>query len=157
MDVERYKSTFPSPLGDLYFSITKWCNTWDGVTSGFRPLSGVSISQFAWEFIVHSGTYEISVPSRGSLFLNKHPRRRNLIWDSGFRPLSGVSISQYRVNFSGAKLDHTFPSPLGGLYFSMRLSTQPRRTSTTPSSFRPLSGVSISQSLLLSLPIESTR
>ena len=157
--------TFPSPIGELHFSIFYGCC--------------IRLALF------------VSVPYRGATFLNKTPRtmkggestcfrplsgsyisqsikqRTNERRNQGFRPLSGSYISQLMAaGFKDTK-GKPFPSPIGELHFSMIkclmhsiipvLVSVPYRGATflngsTPqglflrrSRFRPLSGSYISQ------------
>ena len=111
----RGKPWFSSPLGDIYFSITKvkkYLNIWDKFSS---PLGDIYFSmtenqlwsgciyQFSsplgdiYFSIINSHGIEVSshvlVPSRGYLFLNVKMVKHILIKGSS-RPLSGISISQ---------------------------------------------------------------
>ena len=81
----------------------------------FRPLSGSYISQ--------SGMKKIYIA------------------EQSFRPLSGSYISQFK-RLSEAIEAVPFPSPIGELYFSIRISVS---VHSFPSGFRPLSGSYISQ------------
>ena len=129
---------FPSPIGELHFSIS---------SSPCRCAS----------FLL------VSVPYRGATFLNEnkaHEQRNTGSFPSPigelhfsiiilyscisipcFRPLSGSYISQSeKGNRDGNS--HLFPSPIGELHFSIKN----RKTSSKYSDgFRPLSGSYISQ------------
>ena len=81
---------FPSPIGELHFSINRFANKCH--KKNFRPLSGSYISQSVSVLTGKDGMI-ISVPYRGATFLNHNtfsiiPKRSN------FRPLSGSYISQ---------------------------------------------------------------
>ena len=80
---------FPSPVGELHFSIKKQRQQDD--RNGFRPLSGNCISQFVYR---RKDGKMVSVPCRGTAFLN--------------------TISLYLSH--GNK---SFPSPVGELHFSI--------------------------------------
>ena len=85
---------FPSPTGDLYFSILMRKSAKMRLKNlSFRPLPGTYISQF----------YE------------------GYGWDiecNCFRPLPGTYISQSKMPVSSSA-DDLFPSPTGDLYFSI--------------------------------------
>ena len=87
------KEKFPSPVGELYFSIIKYSASSAIVPeSCFRPLSGNYISQsegYTDEKLVDM----VSVPCRGTIFLN-NIKRCDSADEKGFRPLSGNYISQ---------------------------------------------------------------
>ena len=107
---------FPSPIGELHFSIF-FCFSFPlPVSYCFRPLSGSYISQSErlfpdlWSMIV-------SVPYRGATFLN---------FSTSF-----LSATQQR-----------FPSPIGELHFSI---SQRIFFQLHSRGFRPLSGSYISQ------------
>ena len=132
---------FPSPSGTLYFSILKSRALVRQSVKGFRPLRGLSISQYDW--LENKEVFsKVSVPFGDSLFLNeydcnhKHHMRcsfrplRGLSisqWKSQkhnsvgrrFRPLRGLSISQSPVTGIKGVTAPTFPSPSGTLYFSI--------------------------------------
>ena len=59
---------FPSPVGDLYFSIVRY-KLWQYLVC-FRPLSGTYISQYSTRKEKRYD-YIVSVPCRGLIFLNK--------------------------------------------------------------------------------------
>ena len=109
------KEKFPSPVGELYFSIIKYSASSAIVPeSCFRPLSGNYISQNVFHLV--KTNHNVSVPCRGTIFLN-----------GGF--------DHEKEDFD------KFPSPVGELYFSSGcwVSCVPTR------GFRPLSGNYISQ------------
>ena len=60
---------FPSPVGELHFSIKKQRQQDD--RNGFRPLSGNCISQLWATFTYTDENMPVSVPCRGTAFLNK--------------------------------------------------------------------------------------
>ena len=129
------KETFPSPTGDLYFSIFIGVVTIVGTS--FRPLPGTYISQYFY-LAANRGVFSVSVPYRGLIFLNKLfivsrllimvsvPYRGliflNRIWcvipesAKGFRPLPGTYISQYCNVLSTPSL--VCFRPLPGTYIS---------------------------------------
>ena len=136
---DNQKYQFPSPIGELHFSMASQCSHWQDRT-GFRHLSGSYISQYK----------EVYFPCHAN------PRFRPLSgsyisqWIGGdymnlkgcFRPLSGSYISQYRLIMR--RLDVLrFPSPIGELHFSIFFCFSfPLPVSYC---FRPLSGSYISQ------------
>ena len=85
--------SFPSPVGELHFSISSSFVVVE-VDSCFRPLSGNYISQF-YESCPYVRNNKVSVPCRGTTFLNK----RN------------------RISFVYQEI--SFPSPVGELHFSI--------------------------------------
>ena len=106
------KETFPSPTGDLYFSIFIGVVTIVGTS--FRPLPGTYISQYFY-LAANRGVFSVSVPYRGLICLNR-------IWcvipesAKGFRPLPGTYISQYCNVLSTPSL--VCFRPLPGTYIS---------------------------------------
>ena len=131
------KETFPSPTGDLYFSIFIGVVTIVGTS--FRPLPGTYISQYFY-LAANRGVFSVSVPYRGLIFLNKlfivsrllimvSVPYRGLIFlniATFFQPHSSVSVP-YRgliflneVEFVARSCTREpFPSPTGDLYFSI--------------------------------------
>ena len=63
-----------------------------------------------------------------------------------FRPLSGSYISQYWIFVKLKEWNILFPSPIGGLHFSIVI-TKKLGVGTLGKGFRPLSGSYISQSM----------
>ena len=61
----------------------------------FRPLSGNYISQLSCTLIVAFPASVVSVPCRGTTFLNNELQNYEEMKDKRFRPLSGNYISQY--------------------------------------------------------------
>ena len=109
------KSMFPSPIGELHFSIEK-CLVFQRLRS---------------EFPSPIGELHFSMNIRLSLSRVQHC----------FRPLSGSYISQFFfIFFSLHRL--TFPSPIGELHFSISVNTIQKSMNLR---FRPLSGSYISQ------------
>ena len=83
---------FPSPIGELHFSILL-SSTMDLPCTCFRPLSGSYISQL--NLLSQPATLlNVSVPYRGATFLNDNSTIQGL-------------------------MDTSFPSPIGELHFSM--------------------------------------
>ena len=107
---------FPSPIGELHFSIPSGTRP-RRTHQGFRPLSGSYISQFETlngavykpanvsvpyrgatflndvEYKEEDLQYSVSVPYRGATFLNSILLMYSF-GRAGFRPLSGSYISQ---------------------------------------------------------------
>ena len=61
----------------------------------------------------------ISVPCRGTTFLNGKDHKGKYIYLNNFRPLSGNYISQSGNTKTEAELRIRFPSPVGELHFSI--------------------------------------
>ena len=110
--------TFPSPVGELHFSMQLKRSLM--IILGFRPLSGNYISQSVFMDLDRIARGRVSVPCRGTTFLNmvqitlslmKHTEFPSPVGElhfsifhtlwigvwmhEGFRPLSGNYISQY--------------------------------------------------------------
>ena len=120
-------SGFPSPIGELHFSIIGTMLAKFKVRRGFRPLSGSYISQYIsrsrrqWDVTV-------SVPYRGATFLNTEfstHQHLGIMFPSPIGELH-FSISLQSCSFSGV----SFPSPIGELHFSIP-SPQPHVLSGT--------------------------
>ena len=84
---------FPSPVGELHFSIKRKYRD-VGRLGCFRPLSGNYISQWFRLLRVRSPLLTVSVPCRGTTFLNILNCLSRTFFNC-FRPLSGNYISQY--------------------------------------------------------------
>ena len=107
--------TFPSPVGELHFSMQLKRSLM--IILGFRPLSGNYISQSVFMDLDRIARGRVSVPCRGTTFLNM-------------------------VQITLSLMKHTeFPSPVGELHFSMERYTSMKENCC----FRPLSGNYISQ------------
>ena len=61
---------FPSPIGELHFSIKITAFFGKIIKGGFRPLSGSYISQSLFAYL-HDSALPVSVPYRGATFLNQ--------------------------------------------------------------------------------------
>ena len=109
---------FPSPIGELHFSIE-------------RSFDKSSIALF--QFPSPIGELHFSIAIRKSKKFVIH----------GFRPLSGSYISQFIKQFDICCCLLLFPSPIGELHFSMHDMMSMR--DYEKDSFRPLSGSYISQ------------
>ena len=131
---------FPSPIGELHFSIAR-------------------------TNLIDARSELVSVPYRGATFLNMTTKINSAL-NEGFRPLSGSYISQWccyvfcqisvlrfrplsgsyisqSKSASRRLLSSVFPSPIGELHFSM-LYLSPVIVRLL-NRFRPLSGSYISQ------------
>ena len=107
---------FPSPIGELHFSI--------------------------WIIILNLKTGLVSVPYRGTTFLNLRRLRSDTNWSKVSVPYRGATFLN-RPQYTVRKLRNLFPSPIGELHFSMhKVMSYPR---TDGNCFRPLSGSYISQ------------
>ena len=140
LKISRAEFSFPSPIGELHFSMVLLCILPDLRSSFPSPIGELHFS------------IEI----------------QNVIWQifPGFRPLSGSYISQSK-SASRRLLSSVFPSPIGELHFSIKKGTYlPSKDNLFPSPigelhfsmlylspvivrllnrFRPLSGSYISQ------------
>jgi len=107
---------FPSPIGELNFSIATRTGRKFGKMTCFRPLSGSYISQCKRKT---KGENHEQFPSPiGELHFSIDeliPIARDI---QCFRPLSGSYISQSSTHHS-AILHYRFPSPIGELHFSI--------------------------------------
>ena len=89
--------TFPSPVGELHFSMQLKRSLM--IILGFRPLSGNYISQSVFMDLDRIARGRVSVPCRGTTFLNM-------------------------VQITLSLMKHTeFPSPVGELHFSILILT----------------------------------
>ena len=137
--MNRNTVQFSSPLGVIYISIPWWglCGIWvwfssplgviyisicqsiyhEVEQSGFRPLSGSSISQ---SVVPESGTwsFEVFVPSRGHLYLNAIGMADKMISYRVFVPSRGhLYLNKRGKNVCIWK--NLFSSPLGVIYISI--------------------------------------
>ena len=164
--IHKNKSWFPSPVGELHFSISK------ALTFRYRE-NHVSVPCRGTTFLnlkkLSVENYKkVSVPCRGTTFLNL-PKSIKYAGELSFRPLSGNYISQWdcKCGYNGVMW---FPSPVGELHFSIvneihndcknfsKVSVPCRGTTflnwkkkskeQLTQSFRPLSGNYISQFLI---------
>ena len=133
------RTVFPSPVGELHFSIKKWKQT--------------------------KNFMEVSVPCRGTTFLNDHRRYQWIIWKTVSVPCRGTTfLNRLRLCYRNRavisvpcrgttflnqrdrdkqKRGRGFPSPVGELHFSMENIMIKKYWKIC---FRPLSGNYISQS-----------
>ena len=85
-------SKFPSPVGELHFSMQLKRSLM--IILGFRPLSGNYISQSVFMDLDRIARGRVSVPCRGTTFLNTYIVLSKAFLLYCFRPLSGNYISQ---------------------------------------------------------------
>ena len=74
---------FPSPVGELHFSISIYGSWQNCPWKSFRPLSGNYISQYGADYFKFNETYGVSVPCRGTTFLNTIPAIPPPVWAHG--------------------------------------------------------------------------
>ena len=114
---------FPSPIGELHFSIVKEENA-QKYANSFRPLSGSYISQYE-----HGNIKDYMCacfrPLSGS-YISQSPEQFCQYISDRFRPLSGSYISQWWENTGVSGFVFVFPSPIGELHFSMLRELQSR-------------------------------
>ena len=134
---KTFGGVFPSPIGELHFSILRCIFTSKCALFCFRPLSGSYISQSDSDVRQFFGAlfpspigelhfsimslffslrlYQVSVPYRGATFLNAAWTR----WfpRNSFRPLSGSYISQY-TDICRQQNWYSCFRPLSGSYIS---------------------------------------
>ena len=83
---------FPSPIGELHFSIVRnayWTKKTISVSVPYRGATFLNDVRLRG----YDKRTEVSVPYRGATFLNANEKRKEKIMNS-FRPLSGSYISQ---------------------------------------------------------------
>ena len=83
----------------------------------FRPLSGFCISKYNGRILESEYLEMVSVPYRGSVFLNTWINPYKVRNYSSFRPLSGFCISKCCEADEVIKAFIEFPSPIVVLYF----------------------------------------
>ena len=119
----RYKELGPNkcfrPLSGNYISQLLQSVRAVRLYCSFRPLSGNYISQLSCTLLVAFPASVVSVPCRGTTFLNNELQNYEEMKDKRFRPLSGNYISQFD-NLTSDRYGKTkFPSPVGELHFSI--------------------------------------
>ena len=132
---------FPSPIGELHFSIPSGTRP-RRTHQGFRPLSGSYISQFE---TLNGAVYNpanVSVPYRGSTFLNDVEYKEEDLQYSVSVPYRGATFLNNDLN-STDKIFLTVSVPYRGATF---LNSILLMYSFGRAGFRPLSGSYISQS-----------
>ena len=134
---------FPSPIGELHFSILDIRETERVEYTVSVPYRGATFLNIFCKYVKNTD-YRVSVPYRGATFLNQRYLDMKM-FPQRFRPLSGSYISQ-SANLAFDFNPVGFPSPIGELHFSIR---NENATGNNNPSFRPLSGSYISQSFLM--------
>ena len=113
---KTFGGVFPSPIGELHFSIATRTGRKFGKMTCFRPLSGSYISQSPEQFCQYiSDRFR---PLSGSYISQCSESFNPEVITFCFRPLSGSYISQSSTHHS-AILHYRFPSPIGELHFSI--------------------------------------
>ena len=110
-------SLFPSPIGELHFSIVR--NTLGEIR--FRvsvPYRGATFLNRAWELVKKSAMTDFR-PLSGS-YISQSNVLSEYVKNVNFRPLSGSYISQYKCMVYRLQVI-IFPSPIGELHFSILL------------------------------------
>ena len=117
--VGELQEVFPSPTGDLYFSMAFGILYFENgirVSVPYRGLIFLNCSGFNFA----RGFESVSVPYRGLIFLNTVSVDGNIKqFTYSFRPLPGTYISQSAAPIQTFHTKSTFPSPTGDLYFSI--------------------------------------
>ena len=90
--------TFPSPIGELHFSIVLFATLGIFLWIVSVPYRGATFLNIQFEELA-KGYEAVSVPYRGATFLNIFHEIRFNIFRSCFRPLSGSYISQYSTAY----------------------------------------------------------
>ena len=114
--VGELQEVFPSPTGDLYFSIP--FETPYTAKTRFPSPTGDLYFSMAFGILYFENGIRVSVPYRGLIFLNCLSLSVWIDNGSSFRPLPGTYISQYK-NTGDVFASQSFPSPTGDLYFSI--------------------------------------
>ena len=87
---------FPSPIGELHFSILDIRETERVEYTVSVPYRGATFLNIFCKYVKNTD-YRVSVPYRGATFLNDMPYYIRVIGGRSFRPLSGSYISQYHL------------------------------------------------------------
>ena len=88
---------FPSPIGELHFSILDIRETERVEYTVSVPYRGATFLNIFCKYVKNTD-YRVSVPYRGATFLNDESFIvRNIDMKWSFRPLSGSYISQYHL------------------------------------------------------------
>ena len=155
--------SFPSPYGELHFSMLGGNLDIYGIPESFRPLTGNYISQWKrcsvvcavqWfpspygelhfsiisEHIVIQSEIAVSVPLRGTTFLNKYGKSSRHYAELFPSPYGELHFSMRYGKTKTCR--NMFPSPYGELHFSMAKIFDAAPTGIC---FRPLTGNYISQ------------
>ena len=131
---------FPSPIGELHFSIVMGLILISVVSTVSVPYRGATFLNQA--DATSDETKCVSVPYRGATFLNCVLTFFSNQWLPVSVPYRGATfLNQDRI-YDDARRKGWFPSPIGELHFSI----EPiKRAIPYLQSFRPLSGSYISQ------------
>ena len=107
---------FPSPIGELHFSI-KMMELRDDFKECFRPLSGSYISQLTARDRLNRRK-PVSVPYRGATFLNcgAHIISKSIFVSVPYR--GATFLNKCKVFYQ--QVQQMFPSPIGELHFSIK-------------------------------------
>ena len=136
----KFLDLFPSPVGELCFSIFWTCTS---ISEQLR----VSVPCRGAMFLNHrcfryATATTVSVPCRGAMFLNSQEPLQVPLRGSSFRPLSGSYVSQSQMlNYYSFGTTHVSVPCRGAMFLN------PSTTYLQNSSqgFRPLSGSYVSQ------------
>ena len=110
--------TFPSPVGELHFSMQLKRSLM--IILGFRPLSGNYISQSVFMDLDRIARGRVSVPCRGTTFLNMVQITLSLMKHTEFP--SPVGELHFSIkDLKTVQVTMEFPSPVGELHFSIAL------------------------------------
>ena len=114
----QWTTIFPSPVGELHFSITTPIFKLNKKGNIFRPLSGNYISQLLMGLQSRRIGHIFSVPCRGTTFLNL-TRILLSIWVLRISvPCRGTTFLN-TSGVTGVSFHSGFPSPVGELHFSI--------------------------------------
>ena len=61
---------------------------------GFRPLTGIKVSEPSLQYLNNNGFINVSVPSRGLRYLNRYFVMTDDEKRICFRPLTGIKVSE---------------------------------------------------------------
>ena len=109
---------FPSPIGELHFSINKTTHQRKEEPRFPSPIGELHFS-IDGSRIQGYKRKTVSVPYRGATFLNDKMLNAFNNSSIGFRPLSGSYISQWEHASRTVFEALPFPSPIGELHFSI--------------------------------------
>ena len=113
---------FPSPIGELHFSIVT-CKLANKTFSKFpSPIGELHFSMLYLSPVIVRLLNRFR-PLSGS-YISQYPTEVASQWVYGFRPLSGSYISQLEDTINVQKYYTKFPSPIGELHFSIELYKQ---------------------------------
>ena len=116
---KTFGGVFPSPIGELHFSIIQVKAVNVIPEKGFRPLSGeLHFSIVGLVYIQTLNFKTVSVPYRGATFLNFHLQIYHLL--SFPSPIGELHFSILVLALPIVFWQLKFPSPIGELHFSMQ-------------------------------------